>query len=58
MRQVGDSHFPGLGNIRLHAFIVDHKARPESTREATHVAKLLNDNFGPPPHMTASHGLC
>ncbi|KAL8761968.1 MAG: hypothetical protein Q9184_001954 [Pyrenodesmia sp. 2 TL-2023] len=46
MRQLGDSHFPGLDNIRLHAFVVDHKARPESTREAKQVVELLDKNFG------------
>lgn len=39
-------HFPELRDIRFHAFVVDHKARPESTQEARKVAKYLDDNLG------------
>ncbi|KAI4199603.1 MAG: hypothetical protein LQ348_001856 [Seirophora lacunosa] len=36
----------GLSDIRLHLFIVDHKARTESTREARQVAKSLDNHLG------------
>lgn len=47
LRKLGDVHFPGLSDIRLQAFIVDHKARPESTREARQVVNSLDKYLGP-----------
>lgn len=47
IRKLGDAHLPGLSDIRLHLFIVDHKARTESTREARQVAKSLDNHLGP-----------
>ncbi|KAL8979904.1 MAG: hypothetical protein Q9177_006021, partial [Variospora cf. flavescens] len=46
LRKLGDVHFPGLSDIRLQAFIVDHKARPESTREARQVVNSLDKYLG------------
>lgn len=48
IRQLGESHLPELPNIRFQAFVVDHKARPESTREARQVVKLLDKKLGSP----------
>ncbi|KAL8955979.1 MAG: hypothetical protein Q9193_006353, partial [Seirophora villosa] len=42
IRKLGDAHLPGLNDIRLHVFVVDHKARMESTREARQVVKFLD----------------
>ncbi|KAL8656258.1 MAG: hypothetical protein Q9226_002724 [Calogaya cf. arnoldii] len=39
--------YPVLQFLRLHAFIVDHKARPDSTEEARRVRKWLHEQFGP-----------
>ncbi|KAI4222889.1 MAG: hypothetical protein L6R36_005822 [Xanthoria steineri] len=39
--------YPVLQFLRLHAFIVDHKARPDSTEEAKRVRKWLHEQFGP-----------
>lgn len=38
--------YPVLQFFRLHAFIVDHKARPGSTDEAKRVRKWLHEQFG------------
>ena len=38
--------YPELRNIRLQAFVVDHKARPESTPEARQVARCLERKLG------------
>lgn len=38
--------YPVLQFLRLHAFIVDHKARPDSTQEAKRVRKWLHEQFG------------
>ncbi|KAL8654163.1 MAG: hypothetical protein Q9210_001679 [Variospora velana] len=46
LRKLGHVHLPGLIDIRLQAFIVDHKARPESTREARQVVNFLDKNLG------------
>lgn len=35
-----------LGSIVLHAFIVDHRARPESTEEAKRVETWLRQHLG------------
>ncbi|KAL8993273.1 MAG: hypothetical protein Q9169_006472 [Polycauliona sp. 2 TL-2023] len=39
--------YPVLRFLRLHAFIVDHKARPDSTEEARRVRRWLHEHFGP-----------
>ncbi|KAL8853257.1 MAG: hypothetical protein Q9221_001868 [Calogaya cf. arnoldii] len=39
--------YPVLQFLRLHAFIVDHKVRPDSTEEARQVRKWLHEQFGP-----------
>ncbi|KAL8759982.1 MAG: hypothetical protein Q9199_000358 [Rusavskia elegans] len=39
--------YPVLQFLRLHAFIVDHKARPDSTEEAKQVRMWLHEQFGP-----------
>ncbi|KAL9026258.1 MAG: hypothetical protein Q9196_005048 [Gyalolechia fulgens] len=41
IRQYGDQ-FPELRDIRFQAFVVDHKARPESTREAEQVVDFVD----------------
>lgn len=42
-----DDRFPELRNIRFQAFVVDHKARTGSTREARQVAKFLDQKLSP-----------
>ncbi|KAL8671538.1 MAG: hypothetical protein Q9168_003965 [Polycauliona sp. 1 TL-2023] len=39
--------FPVFQYLRLHAFIVDHKARPDSAEEAKRVKRWLREQFGP-----------
>ncbi|KAL8974234.1 MAG: hypothetical protein Q9197_001525 [Variospora fuerteventurae] len=46
LRKLGHIRLPGLSDIRLQAFIVDHKARPESTREARQVVNFLDKILG------------
>ncbi|KAL9013278.1 MAG: hypothetical protein Q9173_002016 [Seirophora scorigena] len=46
IRKLGDAHLSGLSDIRLQVFIVDHKARTESTREAMQVVKFLDKYLG------------
>ena len=38
--------YPVLQFLRLHAFIVDHKVRPDSTEETRQVRKWLHEQFG------------
>ncbi|KAL8788019.1 MAG: hypothetical protein Q9213_001911 [Squamulea squamosa] len=40
------SQYPVLQFLRLHAFIVDHQARPDSAKEARQVRKWLHEQFG------------
>lgn len=45
IRQFGE-RFPELRDIRFKVFVVDHKARPESTREARQVVKFVDKYLG------------
>ncbi|KAL9005883.1 MAG: hypothetical protein Q9188_001345 [Gyalolechia gomerana] len=45
IRQFGE-RFPELRDIRFKVFVVDHKARPESTREASQVVKFVDKYLG------------
>ena len=38
-----------VGDLSVTAFVVDHKAREESSREASMVARWLGDMGIPPP---------
>ncbi|KAL8940441.1 MAG: hypothetical protein Q9216_002811 [Gyalolechia sp. 2 TL-2023] len=41
-----DNHCPELRDVRFHAFVVDHQARPGSTKEARQVVKHLDKKLG------------
>ena len=42
----GKSHSTGDGDLSVTAFVVDHKAREESSREARTVARWLEEIIG------------
>ncbi|KAL8817955.1 MAG: hypothetical protein Q9223_003312 [Gallowayella weberi] len=54
IRQLQQEKHPSLRFLRLHAFIVDHKARPDSTEEAKRVRDWLHEQFEWPAGVTPS----
>lgn len=52
IQQMGDTE------TRIQAFVVDHKARPESAQEAKQVVEALDKKLGSPPERLALPNHC